>query len=480
MILNINNLNTIKEIRNPVVICGSGPAGMALALTLERKSIPSIIIESGYKEYNEKAQSRYDGAVFGNFPDNMMYSRLSQFGGTSGHWGGTSRPLDSYDYEFWPINKSELDKYLDDSCSFLGIRNLFGEFDINENLKLIEFQQSRLRISEKYFDYVKKSNKIHLLLESSIYDLEIDDGIVKSILIKHLSNITKKIDTGTLVLACGGIENSRLLKWFNRIQNNSYFQNDNIGRYFMEHPFKIIGKGFGDFGKINKKFANNYYKFENYRNWGINTYSIALKKDFIKKKKILNSSIQITLHERNNDSVKNFTKNFLCLSPKISEKLVDKFDRELLCGFTLSSSWEQDPEHNNKILLSKTDKDFFSIPYPEIHYSVSQKTLNTAIESAKEIGNFFAKNELGRVALANDLNIDKFISEAGYHHMGGTKMGTNNRNGVVDKNLKIFGIKNMYVAGSSVFPTGGHANPTLTIVQLSKRLAKNISSFYKI
>ena len=64
--------------------------------------------------------------------------------------------------------------------------------------------------------------------------------------------------------------------------------------------------------------------------------------------------------------------------------------------------------------------------------------------------------------------------------MGGTKMGTNNRNGVVDKNLKIFGIKNMYVAGSSVFPTGGHANPTLTIVQLSKRLAKNISSFYKI
>ena len=54
----------------------------------------------------------------------------------------------------------------------------------------------------------------------------------------------------------------------------------------------------------------------------------------------------------------------------------------------------------------------------------------------------------------------------GYHHMGGTRMSSSSQNGVVDKNLKIFGKKNLYILGSSVFPGGGHANPTYTITLL--------------
>jgi len=63
-----------------------------------------------------------------------------------------------------------------------------------------------------------------------------------------------------------------------------------------------------------------------------------------------------------------------------------------------------------------------------------------------------------------------------WHHMGGTRMAASDETGIVDENLRVFGQQNIFVAGSSVFPTGDHANPTLTIVQLSLRLANHLKA----
>jgi choline dehydrogenase-like flavoprotein len=60
------------------------------------------------------------------------------------------------------------------------------------------------------------------------------------------------------------------------------------------------------------------------------------------------------------------------------------------------------------------------------------------------------------------------------HPMGATRMSTSPREGVVDRDCRVHGVGNLYVAGSSVFPTGGHANPTLLIVALAARLADHI------
>ena len=88
------------------------------------------------------------------------------------------------------------------------------------------------------------------------------------------------------------------------------------------------------------------------------------------------------------------------------------------------------------------------------------------------------------------LNLGKWVSAAwledhggwpthvsdGAHHMGTTRMATSPEFGVVDSNCKVFGIEGLYVAGSSVFPTSGWANPTLTIVALAMRLADHLKS----
>jgi choline dehydrogenase-like flavoprotein len=65
---------------------------------------------------------------------------------------------------------------------------------------------------------------------------------------------------------------------------------------------------------------------------------------------------------------------------------------------------------------------------------------------------------------------------ANYHQMGGTRMSSDPATGVVDADCRVHGYDNLYVAGSSVFPTGGWANPTLTIIALSLRLAEHLHS----
>jgi choline dehydrogenase-like flavoprotein len=64
----------------------------------------------------------------------------------------------------------------------------------------------------------------------------------------------------------------------------------------------------------------------------------------------------------------------------------------------------------------------------------------------------------------------------GQHHMGTTRMGVDPTHSVADRDAKVHGIANLYIAGSSLFPTVGWANPTLTIVALALRLAEHLRS----
>ena len=88
--------------------------------------------------------------------------------------------------------------------------------------------------------------------------------------------------------------------------------------------------------------------------WGIDkTFNISPTHKFMVEKKILNSCLFITLHDRKNDDLKDIVKNFLCFAPEISKKIVKNFKKNLYCGTTFSSAWEQNPNFNNRIELSK-------------------------------------------------------------------------------------------------------------------------------
>jgi 2-polyprenyl-6-methoxyphenol hydroxylase-like FAD-dependent oxidoreductase len=97
------NLDQVDTTNIPVVIVGSGPAGITLALELEKNNIESLIIEAGDEKYSYDSQQSYNGEIVGDSISGLTHNRLRQFGGTSGHWGGWSRPLEEYNFEKWNI-----------------------------------------------------------------------------------------------------------------------------------------------------------------------------------------------------------------------------------------------------------------------------------------------------------------------------------------------------------------------------------------
>ncbi len=92
--------------------------------------------------------------------------------------------------------------------------------------------------------------------------------------------------------------------------------------------------------------------------------------------------------------------------------------------------------------------------------------------------NEFVRLGLGRLVKHEQYDEDGWPSSmiGGMHHMGTTRMAANLRDGVVDPECQVHGIDNLHIAGSSVFPTGGYANPTLTIVALAIRLADRLKA----
>ena len=182
----------------PVVIFGSGPAGITLALELERKKINSIVIEAGDEDFSENSQNLYKSKFTLDKLTETTDSRLRQLGGTSGHWGGWCKPFDDYDLKFWPINVNEINKYKDQTCEILDIKNEFRKSKINNSLEQIEFQYSKVRFAEKYKNYIKNSKNISLFLNTQLSHFNEDRGrIVNAVCI---SNDYKKIIINSKIL----------------------------------------------------------------------------------------------------------------------------------------------------------------------------------------------------------------------------------------------------------------------------------------
>jgi choline dehydrogenase-like flavoprotein len=125
------------------------------------------------------------------------------------------------------------------------------------------------------------------------------------------------------------------------------------------------------------------------------------------------------------------------------------------------------------------EKDRLGMPLPLVKVAFTELDIQTVITAYKTFfgrfqtlnkGNISYKEEELRQNVLEEIN--NFSSRA--HHLGTTRMSDNPLNGVVDSNCKVHGMSNLYVAGSSVFPTGGHANPTLTLVALTLRLADHL------
>ena len=165
-----------------------------------------MLIEAGDENYSEISQKFYEGKIIGDPITDLSASRLRQFGGTSGHWGGWSKPMEKYNFDLWPLNANDLDIYLKRTCEILNINNQFRKSSLNEFFNQIEFQYSTVGFADKFKNHISKSNNIFLVLNTQLsHFVGSNNNTDYAVCISN--SVIKKIRANYFVLACGGIEN---------------------------------------------------------------------------------------------------------------------------------------------------------------------------------------------------------------------------------------------------------------------------------
>jgi len=145
--------------------------------------------------------------------------------------------------------------------------------------------------------------------------------------------------------------------------------------------------------------------------------------------------------------------------------------------FTIHVQAEQAPNPNSRVLLSN-ELDRLGKPRVQLDWRMTALDALTLRRFTEILALEFGRSGHGRIMITNDDDDDKLLAGVGgdWHHMGTTRMHLDPKQGVVDADCRIHGIANLFIAGSSVFPTGGHSVPTLTIVAMSLRLADHLKS----
>jgi len=306
-------------------------------------------------------------------------------------------------------------------------------------------------------------------------------------------------------LAAGGIENAQLLL----ASANKHFptgignQHDNVGRYYMTHITGTYAKlNPTDRDKVMFDFEKDKDGIFYRRRWRItdtaqknqeilNTiFYLSYTRSLTENRSILFSTIyeaaktvvsatgvRETLQRivRNSDQPPILLKGLLQLGlPSLLPSKNSKY-------WGLFFQAEQVPNRESRIILSKTQKDALGMPRVEVHIAFKKIDTESLVKAhnlfaekyrASGIGEIIYSEEGFRKYLKNKLA--NFNSYA--HHMGTTRMTDDPKTGVVDSNAQVFTIDNLFIAGSSTFTTGGHANPTITVVAQALRLADHLKS----
>ena len=458
----------------PVLIIGSGPAGVSLAVGLSELGIGAIVLEAGPEDWSDPSQDRYAGEVFGDGYFPLDSARLRYLGGSSNHWAGWCRPLDEKDFERredvphtgWPIKKDDLAPFLQPACDILEVTPPEDNV-LSDDLVEVGFSLSPpVRFGEKYREFFEKAPDTHLVLSCSVESLDARDGRITALNLLAGDSAVRIDAPETVVLCCGGIENSRLLLWSNVTSAQRVVANDaTLGRFWMEHPHASLGDV-----AVSRNFDRVPLDGGEIR--------VAPRKDSMLRHGIMNGALRFYRVYQEESRATDLAKRAICRTEPLSSRFLSLAGRQVQCTSRIAIAWEQAPVAENRVSLSATARDDHGIPRPELHWRKSAIDYRTSKVILELFGKYLLQTGRGRV------RAEPFViaeggyptSEGGYHHMGGTRMSSGASNGVVDANLRIHDLSNGYVLGSSVFPTGGHANPTLTIVQLALRLAKHLAA----
>ncbi len=481
-----------------VCVVGAGPAGITLAESLAAQNLDVALMEAGDLEFTSESQELYEGDIVGMDYFDLDVPRLRFFGGTSNHWDGRSRSLDPHDFRphpwhalsGWPVTAAELDPWRAKTDEILDLppRDVFPDEIVEgaeDDLRSIRFRRSPpTRFNTKYRDGMAASGRITLVVNANLVDLRLNEALttVETAVFRSYD----PDDTGFTVrarafcLCMGGLENPRfLLNARSQMPAGIGNAHDQVGRYFSEHPTYRIGEVL---------FENGAPKSRGY----------APTPEMMDRLEVLNSNI--LLLSEGLDPGTEALRSLACSADFMEELARKVLGRGFDCGVgglsayfevRRSEAWhhgglgiiiEQALNPDSRVLLSDR-RDRFGHQRIALDWRLAPLDIHTMRETAVVMGQYLASEGIGRLQVADWLLAeparvpglwDEGHEVALSHHMCTTRMSDSPKEGVVDRNCRVHGMENLYIGGSSVFATGGHANPTWTIVILALRLGDHL------
>lgn len=492
-----------------ICIIGAGAAGLSLIHGLAGRGLRIVLLESGGQ--TDKRALDHLSAGRSNHPDYPFEAtRARGFGGTTARWTGACIPLDPVDFTArpwlahsgWPISADDLVPFYTAARAIYGLPPVsddpvpVGPFGSHATCQKTVWFSNPLNLAKRFSSVVEHDTNIRCVLHFTVAELTTaESGLSVDRAKLILSNgKTAAVTAKIFVLATGGIENARLmLNSRDRHPSGLGNAHDTVGRFHMEHPIRAVGTLALDIDK------NAALPFTNRSPSGSTTseQTFGLSADVRNREHLLDLHIRLfrytpaEAHPAVVDGKVAATKPGLTglaryirqnarhlpatilpyLGWHLRNKLLKnaRFDHVRLTAFV-----EQEPDPTNRITLS-SERDAYGVPLPHLHLRESAAMAVSIARSMVVLEQDFARRGIGRLLhRAQDIQHLAHYSKYGLHQMGATRMSNDPRSGVVDHNLCVHNVNNLFISGSSVFPTGGAANPTFTISALSLRLAEHL------
>ena len=508
MFIDARKLPERTTLEADLAIVGGGPAGITLASALADSPIRVCLIEAGGLEPDAGTQMLYEGENAGiEYP--LAGSRLRYFGGSSNHWGGYCRPLDAIDFEArdwvpfsgWPFTINELLPYYPPASARVEV--VPAHFDDlaywqeKTGERLLEPATRRMwtrfvhfspptRFGERYRAELVKADNVRVLLHANVADIASSEAgrSVAHLDVRTLSGLAHTVKARCYVLATGGLENARLLLLSNKVVAAGLGnQHDMVGRCFMEHPHLT---GFGEIVVADIQRLPRIYRERIAGEGPVVNAAFNPSAAFLRERQLLNATFMVAVAgeyrpgARLSDN-RERTAAHTDMLMAARRFLSDRDDAEKSPEPDVAGVWlgigcacEQAPNPASRVSLS-AERDVFGLPKIRLDWRLTAQDRHSVIEHMHSLALEFGALDIGRMVLKiEDDGRWPEVVIGGNHHMGTTRMSDNPRRGVVDRNTRVHGTDNLYVAGSSVFPTSGAANPTLTIVAMTLRLADHL------
>ena len=520
MIVDFNHCEDGAQFEADVCIVGGGMAGLTIARSLLGTRLRVLLIESGGLVRDPHVEALNQVASDGPTALDLVSTRPRVLGGSTSAWGGFLTPLDASDFAAraslalhgWPFTIDALAPYYHRAHAVFGLGPecfderlwpLFGAvphaFDPTRlRVKFWQLSSPRVfplvspkRFGTLYRAELADADNLRVLLNASAASIRTNDARthVTEVELRNLGGRTARVTAHTVVLAAGAIENARLLLL-------AELGGEQVGRCFMEHPHTRIGtvlpndpRGFLETWAVRRRRGTVALQ-----------PALCPTAQFQAAQDILNASVSVEIDRHPECPTLAFSeigKAVLARQrpPHLARNLgriardpwvfaANAYGRiahgsgviPRVQAVVLYCRSEQEPNPDSRLTLDR-ERDALGMRRARVAWRLTERDRRTVHTMAQLLTAEFARLGIGTVALASWLAENDGWPDAlrgGPHHSGTTRMADDPRDGVVDRDGRLHSVDNVYVAGPSVFPTNGYANPGLTTVALALRLAEHL------